>query len=109
MLYDPGSDSFEELKGAGLPLGVLAETRYEVAVHESLESGQVLFLGTDGIWETRNPSGEMFGKERLQAVLREERGSSAQDIVTAVIRSVDAFRGDGRQDDDVTLIVLKKT
>jgi sigma-B regulation protein RsbU (phosphoserine phosphatase) len=108
MVYDPESDTFEELFGAGLPLGVVADTRYEEAAHAPLMPGQILFLGTDGIWETRSPSGEMFGKDRLRAVLRGARDASAPEIVSAVVEAVDGFREGERQRDDVTMIVLKK-
>jgi len=109
LLYDPGSDSFEELQGGGLPLGVMADTGYKEVEHEPIRSGQILFLGTDGIWETCNRAGEMFGKKRLRETIRAARNSDARDIVRAVIREVDDFREGGRQIDDVTMIVLKKT
>ncbi len=33
--------------------------------------GQILLIGKDGIWETHNESGEMFGKKRLSTLIRE--------------------------------------
>lgn len=36
-----------------------------------IEPGQVTAIGNDGIWETRNSAGEMFGKERLLRLIRQ--------------------------------------
>ena len=49
---------------------------YEQEIHD-LKEGQVIFLGTDGIWEAHNPEGELFGKERLYNTIRENGTKSA--------------------------------
>jgi sigma-B regulation protein RsbU (phosphoserine phosphatase) len=66
-------------------------------------------IGTDGLWETQNKSGEMFGKERLKILIREHAQSSAKEILTAIIDSLKAFQGSEKQEDDVTLVVAKVT
>jgi sigma-B regulation protein RsbU (phosphoserine phosphatase) len=60
--YDPGSDSFSELGGSGIALGVDAEWIYEDYKKTDFSNDQVIFLSTDGIWEARNKKGEMLGK-----------------------------------------------
>ncbi|MGW8187182.1 MAG: SpoIIE family protein phosphatase, partial [Desulfobacterales bacterium] len=61
LLYDPATEAFISLKGKGLPLGVDAAIPYRES-STTIEDGQVLFIGTDGIWETGNEMGELFGK-----------------------------------------------
>ena len=59
------------------------------------------------IWETRNPEGEEFGKERLRGIIRETADRSAADIIDAIVSRLDGFRGRKNPEDDVTLVVVK--
>ena len=63
MIYDRGSGKFEELTGNGyaLPLGVSETTPYQ-KFNKKIVAGQIVMMGTDGVWEAQNPTGEMFGK-----------------------------------------------
>jgi len=107
MIYCPVLDLFTELGAdAGLPLGVLRETDYSEQENE-LHSGQIIAIGTDGIWEAKNREGEMFGKERFQNVLRETAEKSAQEIMDAVFEAVRVYTGGSRPDDDITLVIVK--
>ena len=54
---DPAGGSFEELKGADIPLGIEPDWTYHEFSREGWSPGEVIVLGTDGIWETRNPQG----------------------------------------------------
>ena len=106
VVFDPETDAFEALGGAGLPLGVLADAgcrQYE----RPLFPGMIVAVGTDGIWETRNARGEMFGRHRFRQVIRAHQKADAGGIVAAVLYAVAAFRAGGEQEDDVTLVVIK--
>ncbi|KUG28726.1 serine phosphatase rsbu, regulator of sigma subunit [hydrocarbon metagenome] len=107
LIYAPGTDSFEELGGPGIPLGVEEGWEYRANQRRGLEAGQLMVLGTDGIWEAMDPAGEMFGKERFKAVLRANAGRTAQEIVDAVVDEVMAFVSPGRPEDDLTLVIIK--
>ena len=74
-----------------------------------LSRGQIIMIGTDGLWETQNKSGEMFGKERLKVLIREHAQSSAEEMLTSIIDSLKIFQGSVKQEDDVTLVVAKVT
>ena len=50
------------MSAKGLPLGVDDDAVYDEARHP-LIPGNIIIIGTDGIWEARNLQGEMFGKE----------------------------------------------
>ncbi len=111
IVYDPATDSFTELQGGDVPLGVLDGVNYDEYTSPALAAGSVITIGTDGVWEMANPAGEMFGKERLRQVIRAASGknATARDIVTAINRALKEFRGPARQMDDVTYVVIRLT
>jgi len=106
VLYDIRRDVFSELAGQGAPLGVSDQTRFEESA-AAVEPGQIIIIGTDGIWETRNRTGEMFGKKRLMHLIRQHAEASAQAIVITVLDAVEEFRGHDEAEDDITLMVVK--
>jgi sigma-B regulation protein RsbU (phosphoserine phosphatase) len=106
LLYAPDRDHFAELGGHQLPLGVFTDSRYQANRTEMI-AGQILLVGTDGIWEAANARGEMFGKERFKAVVRRHHQSSAQEITDSVMAALKAFCQDVAPADDITLVVAK--
>lgn len=106
MLYDPATGRVEELVGEGTALGLDDEAVY-TASERSLAPGQVMLLATDGVWETRSPGGEMYGKERVRELLAQNAGRTAAEIIGAVLTDLGRFRDGLPQEDDVTLVVLK--
>ena len=107
LLYSLDSDTFVELMGKGIALGIDGGTEYQVQIVKGLSQGQVLLIGTDGIWETQNESGEMFGKERLKALIRRFAHLSSKKMITSIIEELQTFRKSAKQDDDITLAVIK--
>ena len=108
MIYDREGDRFEELTGNALPLGVSETAAYQ-KLDKEIIAGQIIVMGTDGIWEAQNPQGEMFGKERFKNIVRENAGQPAKDIIQAVIKEVDRFCHPLEKADDVTLVITKIT
>ncbi len=106
MVYDAVADTFEELRGRGMPLGVVGSVDFDVE-QRLLAAGQTLIVGTDGIWESRSAAGEMFGKDRFRTLIREHADRPAGEIVSAVFDKVTDFRGSLKQEDDITLVVIK--
>lgn len=106
IIYDPVGDTFRELAGKGLPLGAFENSAYEESQRQ-VASGHIIVIGTDGIWETRNAEGAVFGKEALQHIIRAEANKPARKIVSAVIDAVNRFRSTLEQEDDITLVVIK--
>jgi len=109
ILYDPATDSFSDLMGGGIALGVDETWTFEEKRRDGWKAGQVILIGTDGIWESENPRGEMFGKERLRNIVRRTHPGTAQELVAAVTDAVDRFRENLPRQDDVTLVVIKKS
>jgi sigma-B regulation protein RsbU (phosphoserine phosphatase) len=107
IFYDPATDAFEELRGAGIALGVDADGRYEQFQKTGLKKGQIIVLGSDGLWEARNPKGEMFGKETIHQIIRQNPEANAREILTSSFNAFNVFLGDRAPEDDVTLVVIK--
>lgn len=107
IVYDPASGSFGELKGSGMALGVDDTVEYRDNLSKKWSDGQLVVIGTDGIWETENPQGEMYGKDRLRAVIRRNSPLSAEQIMRAIITDLTDFRQNAPQNDDITLVVVK--
>jgi sigma-B regulation protein RsbU (phosphoserine phosphatase) len=107
LLYDPGRDSFSELDGEGMALGVVEGLRLRVASLEGWSSGSIVIVGTDGLRETMNSRGEMFGRQRLRDIVRRHAGESAERIQQGVIEALHHFRGEVPQEDDLTLVVIR--
>lgn len=107
ILYRSASQDFEELGGPGIPLGVLEDRVFEEVRRPWLAAGDVLLIGSDGLWESRGPDGEMFGKDRVREALRESAAGSAEEILAALLAALDSFREGEPAEDDVTLLVVK--
>ncbi len=106
VIFDLSSGDFEELTGRSLPLGVSEKTAYQ-EFQRKLAPGQIILIGTDGIWESQNAEGQMFGKERFRNVIRTYARKSAKEILQAVIDEIDEFCRPLENEDDVTLVVVK--
>jgi sigma-B regulation protein RsbU (phosphoserine phosphatase) len=107
VLYDPSSGEFENLPAPGTALGVDADRRFQAGTRRGLRAGHLVVLGTDGLWEARDLSGGMYGKERLFTVLRRYEDRPAPEIAAAVLNDLRAFKGPVEFEDDATLVVVK--
>ena len=106
LFFDPGLDKFQELRGEGIALGIDPHGNYRENSVRKLSSGQILVIGTDGIWEARNHMGEMLGRERLKDLIRKNAAYSSDGISASIINSIKTFQGSVRQEDDITLLVI---
>jgi sigma-B regulation protein RsbU (phosphoserine phosphatase) len=109
MIFDPTTDTFSDLNSANnLALGVFEDTEFKEAQRE-VAPGQIIVIATDGIWEARNPEGEMFSKDRIHKIIRRNASKTANDIQDAILGSLKRFQRDVKLEDDMTLVVIKIT
>jgi sigma-B regulation protein RsbU (phosphoserine phosphatase) len=106
-LYCAATDDVHELGGPGMALGVDDACAYPTTGRLGFGAGDVLLIGTDGIWETQNMSSEKFGKERVGKIARSHHHLAAEGILQAVLKTLTEFRGMAQQEDDITLLVIK--
>jgi serine phosphatase RsbU (regulator of sigma subunit) len=99
--------SVEMIETYGMPLGAMVDARYADMVVD-LRPGDMIVLVSDGIVEAHGPDGELFGFERLEQALSEQRPSVHPDqLIDDLIGRVLAFVGATPQHDDMTVVVIR--
>lgn len=99
-------------KSSGLPLGILGDSGYDEATI-ALEPGDLLLLYTDGITEAMTPADgsgvrQLFGTERLDAILLEHRSGGPEEVLRAIREAVGTFSHHAPATDDRTLIAIRR-
>lgn len=107
LFYNADTYGFEELDVHDIPLGVQPEWSFQEMARSDWPSAGVLVIGTDGVWETKNAEGRMFGKDNLVGVVRASAHLPAPEICRAIIERLGEFRGSAPQNDDLSLVVVK--
>lgn len=97
----------ETVEARGLALGIDSEQTY-AEVREQLEPGSLVVLYTDGVVEARGADGELWGHDRLDGFLSENRGRPAADVAARTIAACREFAG-GDLEDDCAIVVVKRT
>lgn len=108
VIYSPDQGKAHLLKADDIPLGLLTPVSYDN--HQLyLNPDDVLIVGTDSFYETQNPREEAFGLDRLLQRVESLSDRSAKEIGEGLIEAIDDFRHTKTQDDDQTIIVIKRT
>jgi sigma-B regulation protein RsbU (phosphoserine phosphatase) len=96
----------ETVKAEGFPLGLFPNVKYEEFT-PSTQPGDSLIFYSDGIVDAQNAAGDMFGSERLAAVVQKNMHKSASKIADAIMSEVGKFQKGVERFDDETVVVLK--
>ncbi len=97
----------EELSEGGVALGVLEDTTYEERPL-AVGHGDVVVLYTDGVSEAENESGDQFGPERIESIVRAHPEHGARELTQDIVAAVLDWAGDRGLGDDLTLLVMRK-
>ncbi len=106
IYYLPADGEPVLLEAQDIPVGILDTVKYSTQSLD-LKDGDIFIAASDGFPESRNLAGEMYGYERMKAVISDARNSSAKEIVETLLADVNAYCNTRPQDDDRTIIVLK--
>ncbi len=96
----------ETVKAEGFPLGMFPNVRYEEFTL-STQPGDSLIFFSDGLADAQNAAGDMFGTERLMAVVQKHQHKSAGKIAEAIFNEVGKFQKGVERFDDETVVVLR--
>ncbi len=107
LWVDGQTGDCKELGNTGMPAGMFDQASFACEGPIKLKKGDLIVVGSDGIWDARNSEDRMFGTQRFHAVLKESRSGSAQEICKSVISAVADFVGSAERYDDVTIVVAK--
>lgn len=104
--YRQEGENAAELWATGMPLGLMPGSCYE-EYEAVLAPGESLLFYSDGLVEAHNAQHEMFGFQRLQALLARNAGATSR--IDFLLRELNNFTGEGwEQEDDVTLVTLQR-
>jgi len=112
LLYKQQSQTVTPVKSPGMVVGIDSGNvfdRLTVDFAISLERDDCLVLYTDGVTETLNAEEDEFGLDRVIQAVRARANDGAQAIVKKIIQDVRDFTGSLPQNDDITLIAIRKT
>ena len=108
LIYQAESSQVDQLEVTGIPLGIMADFKYDVTKPRTFKSGDIVLLLTDGFYEWTNPAGDLFGADRAAKILRDNAKQPAQKILQTIRDEVQKFAQGTRQTDDLTAIVIKR-
>lgn len=106
ICYRLVEDEVELLAGENVPMGFVAEENY-VERESTIAPGDLYFFYSDGITETRNSDGSMFGVDRLIQCIQTYANLDAEELTERVIRTVGRFSGSKTPEDDQTGVAVK--
>ncbi len=112
LLYKRASQSVTPLKSPGMVVGIDSGNVFDRLTTDfavPLERDDCLVLYTDGVTEALNSAGDEFGLDRMIQSVRASASDGAQTIVKRIIEDVRNFIGSLPQNDDITLIAIRKT
>ena len=111
LYYQKSENKCIELKPNGPALGMMKEEMFDNAA-DTLEiepqSGDVIFIYTDGIFEAMNSQKDEYGLAKVKEVLCSNAYKDVADIKRILIDSVNSFRGMHEVNDDITFAIIKK-
>ncbi|MFQ5451478.1 MAG: GAF domain-containing SpoIIE family protein phosphatase [Nitrospinaceae bacterium] len=105
LIRGPENRTIEKGRAGGVPLGILPNAEY-LAEDIPLESGNLVFLFTDGATEAYNPKREHFGLSRLQQVLTHNTNSVTK-LIGQLQAEIERFTHNAPQQDDLTFLTFK--
>ena len=87
------------------PLAAMSDMEYENKMIV-MQSGDELFLYTDGVTESHSSENKLYGEERLMSVLDDISAQSGETVLSGVLKDVSRFSDGMDQFDDITMTVL---
>ena len=108
IIVRPRKDSCElfRLPSEAVPIGMFVDTQF-AAAHFQLEKDDILVAYTDGITEAANPSGELWGLERLENLVRSGGRTAPKKMIESILAEASDFANGEPQRDDSTLVIMK--
>ncbi len=106
--YRAASNECEWYAPTNFPVGVMPLDGTDKAISLKLESGDVLALISDGIYEYTALDGSQFGEDRVAEIMRQHHQLSMADLAKKLVDAAFDFGGEAPQADDVTLVLLRR-
>jgi len=102
-------DCFQELDTTHMPLGAEMELNGETAPPVKLAPGGAFIAVSDGIFEARNPAGELFSMPRVIKLLTDFCGHPGLETISRLKTEVTSWQGQEVPTDDQTIVICQRT
>jgi len=106
--YRSGSGTTEVLTASALPFGIVPDMPLVDPGPVGMEPGDIFALISDGIFEQPDPEGEQFGIERTAEMVSALSHLPMESLVERIQQEVRSHAGGSSQDDDMTIVVVKR-
>jgi sigma-B regulation protein RsbU (phosphoserine phosphatase) len=107
-LYRATTGVIEELTSSGVPLGLFPTARYESTAFQ-MAVGDALIVYSDGLTEAESVGGDMFGEDRVKAIITNNAARGSAALGSAILAEVEAFTRDAVPTDDLTFLIVQRT
>ena len=101
------ADNFEYMQTRpNLVMGGMGGIQYNE--HEiNLNTGDMIFLYTDGVTEANDNFNGFYGKNRLKEIINKNKDKKLKDIINEITEDIDKFCNNDEQYDDTTMLIIK--
>lgn len=87
-------------------MGILPQAEYD-SIQVQLDPGDRLVLYSDGVTECANPTGDLFGEQRLRRYLTQAGAKPLGEMLGGLETEIEVWRGKREFDDDISLLALE--
>jgi len=94
------------IEATGLPLGLFDDADYDEFTFK-MQSGDMFVFFSDGILDARNRRGELFGRGRVEQLVAECAGKSADCVVNSLFKAAAEHSAGVESFDDQTVVAIK--
>ena len=106
--FQAATESCARHKPTSFPLAAMPLASLRPAVSLEMQPGDILVLLSDGIYEYGDAANEQFGEERVRQIVRAHHRKTTAELSAVLLESVQAFAGGAPQDDDMTVVLVKR-
>jgi phosphoserine phosphatase len=106
--FQAASGTCASHRPTSFPLGAMRLSSLPAAMTLDMQPGDILLLVSDGIYEYRSAHNEDFGQERVEATIRDHHRKPAAELASVLLESVRRFAEGARQEDDMTVVLVKR-
>lgn len=106
LFYDKSEMLVSKISAQGMFLGAFEDIDYEQG-EISIDSGDILFLYTDGLNEAMNPEREQYGYDRLISKIMMFAELPVSEMIENIMDDVKQFTEGKPFEDDITILAVK--
>jgi phosphoserine phosphatase RsbU/P len=101
-----GPNGVFRIESTGMPLGMFRETEFS-ATRVQLQTGDTLFLYTDGLSEAASESDE-YGVDRVMTLVHRQSARQPAELIAACLDDMRAFTNGSPNFDDMTMLAVRR-